>query len=446
MRLLPLAVLLAVLLAGQAWAATPRSYDFNGDGLADVALPDYIESIDSQGVSVIFGRADRTPPEYTVAPGDRGLRITIPDQTIEAAELMGDVNGDGLADLLITEESLGIFVVYGRREPGELTLTDQLLREGTQAIGKEWSSTWSRAAGDVNGDGLGDLLHRRDGKFHKARIRFGARTGQPLRKGFVINAKGRLGGFVNPLMAPVGDVNGDGRDDVAIAVQEPGGRAEGFDFEEMVFVVFGKRDRHAVTLVQDGGQATARVVTRAGKRAGFAVHDRAKGCFCQVSSIDPAGDVNGDERGDFVITWMDPFSNRRPRNDVVLGRRKTSALILPGRGGRSADHAQWVTPPIVLSGRLLVGSPSPHGYTPFRRPQPGPALISGGYFSYARPAGDVDGDGFADVLVGWSLKDKYAVLYGAATLSPFDIRNPGTAATLLICKDPPGERSICSAG
>jgi FG-GAP-like repeat len=212
----------------------------------------------------------------------------------------------------------------------------------------------------------------------------------------------------------------------------------------MVFVVFGKRDKRPVTISQTGGPSTARV-TAGGHAAGFALtHDHA--CWCEANQIDPVGDLNGDGRADFAVSWTNPFAAHGDRTDVVYGRRSTRPVKLPGRAGLTVTGTGSVTPFVGLgdltgdrrddllvggdrhNGLWLVRGRRAHGRVAF----PQMRAVGPNEFTLAQPIGDVDGDGHLDLLVAAGIDNvHFSVVYGADPFAPVDVTVPGTAAVRL---------------
>jgi hypothetical protein len=152
-----------------AAGAKALSHDVNGDGLADVAFTDYIDSIDSPGATVVYGARDRSAPASRDAPGLRGFRVT-GDETLTSAEVVRDVNGDGLVDVLASTTGEA-FVVYGRRIPAAVKLVASRFAKGVSGTRFELPYDEVRDAGDVDGDGLADVVSVDQGRRALARVR-----------------------------------------------------------------------------------------------------------------------------------------------------------------------------------------------------------------------------------------------------------------------------------
>ena len=154
--------------------------DFNGDGLADVAVGNPTESIGAKQsagiVSIMYGQ--RTAPYLHLIPGalDRLTQDT-PDipGTVEAGDLFGaslatgDFNADGYADLAVgspgeavgtKQRAGGVLVVYGTAAGVTATGSQFITQDSGNLAGTAETGDlfgWSVAAGDVTGDSRDDL-------------------------------------------------------------------------------------------------------------------------------------------------------------------------------------------------------------------------------------------------------------------------------------------------
>lgn len=195
------------------------------------------------------------------------------DNAGESIAFIGDVNGDGIEDLMIgTEEGARAYVVYGRDAATEgnfppqfpLATVAQSPAPGEPAVGfsvEPARIAHVRGAGDINGDGVDDLIIGTVDAFSRSAAyvvygrdtaaqgeftpRFSLEALQPAQggdgsEGFVIRGVG-AGDETGESLAGIGDVNGDGIDDVAVA-------APGFDSgnaqtsDGAVFVIYGRTE------------------------------------------------------------------------------------------------------------------------------------------------------------------------------------------------------------
>lgn len=256
---------------------------------------------------------------------------------------IGDVNGDGLADVVSgAPRSSGVgsaqfagkaHVIFG--VPGlpiPALFTDEL--DGTNGfaldgLGEDDSLGASVAgAGDVNGDGLGDLVLGAPGVSSfagAAYVVFGTDAGFPASfdlttldgtNGFVV-AGATPAGLAGDQVAGAGDLNHDGIDDLVVAA--PGADA--------AYVVFGS----------DAGFSAVLDVASLDGTNGFAV----AGASSPLIAASGAGDVNADGIDDLVLGLpnsgsayvvfgsANPFAATVPLASID----GTSGFVLDGSGG-----------------------------------------------------------------------------------------------------------------
>lgn len=373
--------------------------DINGDGLDDVVIGargTEIRGIDNAGtVYVLFGRAMGFSADLDLAAvgGGTGVRLD-GDETDSlgvSVALAGDVDGDGFSDVIsgapflrasaVVSGAMHLLPGAGAFPATPLSLADLPPRGGVSLAGEDAGDQLGlalAAAGDINGDGFGDVILGAPGASDGAYlggavyVLFGSADGLAAdldlasldgTNGFRIDGSqdfARLG----RALGGGGDVNGDGFDDLVIGAIGADGTAASAG---AAFVVFGRADGWAASLdlAVIGGSSGARLLGEAG-------YDYTG------EAVAMAGDINGDGLADLLIG--------APRADGG-GSRSGAAYVVFGR-----SHG-W---PADISLAALDGSDG------FRLT----GLAEGDNLGAAvSAAGDVNGDGFDDLIVGAPFAD-----------------------------------------
>ncbi|SPJ27608.1 calcium-binding protein [Falsiruegeria mediterranea] len=367
--------------------------DFNGDGFDDVIVGSPGVPTDAKfyvGESyVVFGKASGfdAPTPISELDGTNGVvfeGIDERDGSGRSVSFAGDVNGDGIDDVIIGASREG-YVVFGSTAGFAPTLPLSSI-DGSNGFVIDGSSGSVSYAGDVNGDGIDDVIIGAAGgreSAGKSYVVFGSTAGfAPTlslsslngSNGFVIEGieeGDNSGGSVSS----AGDVNGDGIDDLIIGARnaDPGGR----DGAGESYVVFGSTAGFAPTLSLSSLNGSN----------GFVIEGIEEG-DSSGSSVSAAGDVNGDGFGDVIIGA--PSANQDPRDSHV--RDGESYVVF----GRADDFSATFS---------LAGLNGQNGFELIGRKfnERGDRLDRSGHV--VSSAGDLNGDGFSEVVVSGRMYD-----------------------------------------
>jgi hypothetical protein len=148
------------------YKSTAYAGDFNGDGFADAAISDPTAG----KLYIVTGRSSSSNLTATGFNASHGYVINglASERFAHEVSYAGDINADGLGDLIVSAEEAdggkgNVYVIFGRGGPEEIQLSD--IRAGQGGFVMSNSATGVTAlgfnvsnAGDVNGDGLEDLI------------------------------------------------------------------------------------------------------------------------------------------------------------------------------------------------------------------------------------------------------------------------------------------------
>ncbi|AFY61771.1 Calx-beta domain-containing protein [Synechococcus sp. PCC 6312] len=240
------------------------SGDFNGDGTDDLLIQSaYFNPF------IVFGKTSWQPSTVTNYDALPQLLPILPEYNLPISYVnnLGDINGDGYSDFgLVGFNSdpkvlaFAAYVVFGQSNLSDIPLIDLATLNGQNGfkLTEEIVSPNQTVipsiseAGDVNGDGFGDLLiGAQFGDVGQAYVIFGGRSvGSNGRlnldslngsNGFLIEKQvnGSKSSSLGYSVTGGGDINGDGFDDIVLGnPTQPGDPA----FKGDVFTIFGRAD------------------------------------------------------------------------------------------------------------------------------------------------------------------------------------------------------------
>jgi hypothetical protein len=323
--------------------------DVNGDGFDDVIVGarSYSNGQGDEGRALVYyGSADgpSVAPDWTAESDQTDAEF---GTSVASA---GDVNGDGFDDVIVGADAYdngqfneGRAYVYLGSGAG-LSVTPDWTAESDQ-VGVYFGYSVA-SAGDVNGDGYGDVIvgapYYGNGQTTEGRafVYHGSSAGLSVTPDWTAESNQDYALFGNSV-ASAGDVNGDGYGDVIVG-------AVGYD---------------------NGQEDEGRAYAYQGSVAGLSMTPDWTAESNQVAalfgnSVASAGDVNGDGYSDLIVGAY-AYDN----GETDEGR----AFVFEGSAAGLSTSPDW----IAQSNRTVA------------------------YFGFSvASAGNVNGDGYGDVIVG----------------------------------------------
>jgi Ca2+-binding RTX toxin-like protein len=403
--------------------------DVNKDGYADVVVNTYDKAY------LVFG-SDAVSGELSLDNlGSRGIMISglTPAANMDyfayaetnyrgnldsGVGLVGDVNGDGYADLLAKVSENKYAILYGKASgwadidlsSGTISASDgYIINKPAPAYSDspDWYARYifpsaGYAIGDINHDGYADyaiteyftdnsnprLTDTRDAG--KTYIVFGSASGATLDlssgSGY-ITLTGAEYDSLGTQVAQVGDVNGDGIDDVVIGAPSRSNSYYDYstntwysntDTDGGAYIIFGKESGWTdMTLSHTAGTGTDYVYLEGDNSMGKQFGEKVTG----------VGDVDGDGIADFIVGTNGENGNSAGEYYLVFGRSDWTNANLQALANLTSGAAEELGSAIKLTGKYTSVWDSQYGWT----------LVDNRVQS-VQAIGDINGDGYADMM------------------------------------------------
>ncbi len=354
--------------------------DVNGDNIDDILIGVFGANNFIGQSYVVFGSKGVWSKVINLKnlDGSNGFSINginPSDSSGNSVSGTGDVNGDGISDILIgasqaNNQTGQSYIVFGSKQlrPAIINLADLNGNNGFTINGiksGDQSGFSVSGAGDINKDGIADILIGAIGRNNntgQSYVVFGRKQAWPSASFNLTDLNGKNGFAINGIqpmdasgssISEVGDVNGDGIDDIIIgAPQAVSGTGQSY-------LVFGNKGPWpaAINLQSING------------KNGFAIYGINPQDY-SGHSVSGAGDINGDGIDDILIGAYG-VNQGAGQSYVIFGNKKPwpadlYLYVLNGTDGFAINSINLQD----YSGYSVCG------------------------------AGDINGDGIDDILIG----------------------------------------------
>ncbi len=395
----------------KGWSVSSAG-DINDDGIDDVIIGAWgaknTPDNKAEGKSyIVFGNSGgiASSIDLNTLDGNNGFVIQgvdEKDRTGSSVSSAGDFNGDGIDDIIIGVPRADLngnsnvgetYVVFGRPQGTDfdaiLNLSSLGSNDGFKLNGidhEDYSGISVSSAGDINGDGYDDLIigayyaeslidnYSNAGEAYVV-FGFSGNTATAIElssldgsNGFVFHGF-EAKDFTGISASNAGDINGDGYDDLIIGSDASGGDSPANTGE--TYVIFGQGGSFEPSLDSSdlNGINGFTLKSPASERFGFSVAN--------------AGDINGDGYDDLVIG----APSASPNGNSKAGK----TYVAFGSNANSAGSAIDLSSLDGSNGFVLNGVDA-EDYSG--------ASVAG--------VGDVNGDGYDDIIIGAYVADGYA--------------------------------------
>jgi len=360
--------------------------DIDGDGKTDLVVVNRMSS----SVSVFRN----TSSSGSITSGSFAAEVHFNTGPTPNSVAIGDIDGDGKPDLVVVNSgSNRVSVFRNTSSSGSIT-------SGSFAAKVDFTtgtSPYDVAIGDIDGDGKPDLAVVNDGSNTVSVFRNTSSSGSITSGSFAAKVDFTTGS--NPDHAAIGDIDGDGKPDLAVT-----------NYNSNTVSVF--RNTSSYGSITSGSFA-AKV-------------DFTTGMLPFVPAI---GDIDGDGKPDLVV------ANAGNNTVSVFRNTSSSGSISSGSFAAKVDFTTGMSPYGVAIGDidgdgkpdLAATNYSSNTVSVYRNTSSSGSITSGSFAAkvdfatgtnpYSVAIGDLDGDGRPDLVASDRGSDKISVLHASRSVS-----------------------------